>query len=635
MGTGSQMPAPPHTARVRGLRRLGSAVPLLLLLAACSTVDEDDGYEELLVRGVSELEADQGVTAVTTFEAALALRPDACEARLGRVLGHTIAFVAQTRIFNRGLFEDRAADSEALSPAAESDLVEKLLVEPLLLPIEAQFAGMTDDGRALLDAECELMVALPVKLDIGTNIALNAWLGPRWSTREGRLLGAVGALLLGADRLFLAHELEIPPLVGLALARRLQSADLTTVLRRIGAVPEASPTFLQWHSAADRAARFGAIPEDWALAARALQTVAATAAGYMADMPAWQGDEVIWVKDIDGSASVTTGDTVVFNIRGRLKIGQEVPQQLRPIEVRILPGVGSGVLDATIDLLGDADRIFSREVTPGTRIKLEAVNALFRTLGQSSPFEDVMEIDPLAWFLGRPTWAAEVRYDLNENCLEPEGPEAICACIPPREIIHPETGEPVTVSVPADITVIGPDGPEDACLREGLRYDNLRYPDPPAPQPLRAFLPYWYNDPLIPDEGTVFGVEGEKSVNMHSSRAIPDYLSYGDFHHFIFGSIQTDDGVRDLRLPPDCVAPPTDDYLGLVTLPYFAWRQPDFSGSVFVNLSILTGGDCPDGSVVDYRIWAPADLYSVNKVVAHYAARYGRLIYDTFTFLRP
>jgi hypothetical protein len=328
---------------------------------------------------------------------------------------------------------------------------------------------------------------------------------------------------------------------------------------------------------------------------------------------------------------------LVIRIEGKLAVGNDGTRGLSGLEFTVGPTVRPDVLDLTTGFLAESARVFAGEATPGTRLKLDSLNGFFEVFGQARPFEDVLEVDPLAFFRGAPTTGEWRRRDLNGNCTAAEGSEAICTCIAARSITHPDTGETVEVRVPTDIVLL-PDGgaitaPTEACLREGLEMVAAAYPDPPAPRPLRTVLPYWFRDPLIPESVDVFGIEGEKSANLLAGISVPPWINYGDFDHFLFGVVSTDVGPVDLRLPADCISPPDEDRFGFVTLPYAAWRDPTFGGAVFVNLSILTGGDCGDGHEPIYRTWAPADLYGVNKVIAHYAARYGRLLYDIFAFL--
>jgi hypothetical protein len=223
-----------------------------------------------------------------------------------------------------------------------------------------------------------------------------------------------------------------------------------------------------------------------------------------------------------------------------------------------------------------------------------------------------------------------VRKDLNSNCEVEEGTSMVCPCKP---------SDPATGRVLSDVIVVENGEPREICLREGFYPVDPTYPDPPNPLPLKVVLPYVYKDPNDPsvDPLPVLGVEGEKSANLLPTFSLPFYLTYGDFYHFLFPTpeivVQGGRKVTNLTLPPDCIEPPKEDNLGLITIPYFAFPDPTFVGGFVVNLSVLTGGECQDSQNPSYRVWNLPDLYSINKVIAHFANRYGNTIYTLFTFL--
>lgn len=609
-------------------------------LGACSapTVDKEAAWRKAMARGVAALEADLSAEAVTAFSTAADLKAASCEPQLGLTLAHTLGLVRQIRDFNALLFQGRAPDPDDLDVQADDGgLIDTLIVAPLLAPALESLGGMASAADRITEEGCELDVRLPVKAAFGSTVNVNLRLGTRWTEREAWLLGAAAGALLGLDHVLLAHDLEVPSLTAFGLLEKLDRRDPVSFARRLGMVPGSAPSFLDWHADPERRALFDDVPEIYARALLALERVAVAAEAYLTSMPEWSEEEILWIRDFDESGNMTTGDTLMLNVEGKIAVGSDGIRGLDGLEFTVGPSVRPDLLDRTIDFLRMSRTVFAGEATPGTRLKLESLNGFFEIFGQARPFEDVLEIDPLSFFRGAPVAARWIRRDLNGNCSDAEGEEAICACIPPRTIEHPETGEPVVVNVPKDVVLL-PDGgavtmPTEACLREQVEPVSASYPDPPAPRALRAMLPYWYRDPWIPESVDVFGIEGEKSLYLLAGISVPPWISYGDFDHFLFGEVETDVGPVDLRLPADCVSPPEEDRFGLVTLPYAAWRDPSFGGAVFVNLSILTGGDCADGHEPSYRVWAPADLYGVNKVIAHYASRYGRLLYDVFAFL--
>lgn len=620
-------------------RHAGLAAAALVCLSCARPVPDDDAaYRAALAAGVAALEADDAPTAVSSFDKAAGLRPQACEPQIGLTLGHMLGLIATIREFNNLLFPGRAPDPESLNVLSDSGgLINTLLLNPLLVPALDSLEGAAAAADRVGDGPCHLDVRLPVKVAFGTTFNLNLRIGERWSALETGLLGGAAGILLSLDQLLLAHDVEVPALTAIGLMEKLDRRDPVSFARRLGMVPGTAKTFLEWHADPDRRALFDEIPAVLARALRTLGRVAGAADRFLTEMPEWTETEVIWVRDFDDSASMTTGDTLVLNIEGKLEVGKDGVRGLNGLEFLVGPTVRPDLLALTTGFLAESSRVFAGEATPGTRLKLDSLNGFFEVFGQSRPFEDVLEIDPLAFFLGAPGSGTWRRRDLNGNCTVADGEEAVCICIPARTITHPETGETVEVRVPTDIVLL-PDGaaitaPTDACLREGLEIVAAAYPDPPTPRPLRAMLPYWFRDPLIPESVDVFGIEGEKSANLLAGISVPPWISYGDFDHFLFGIVATDVGPVDLRLPADCISPPDEDRFGFVTLPYAAWRDPSFGGAAFVNLSILTGGDCGDGHEPLYRVWAPADLYGINKVIAHYAARYGRLLYDVFAFL--
>lgn len=617
---------------------LTCAVALLCLACSPKEVDSDAAYQRAMAAGVAALEIDDAPAAVTAFTRAAGFKPQACEPQVGLTLGHTLGLLATIRDFNDLLFPGRAPDPDSLDVLSDKGgLIDTLLANPLLIPALDALEGMAAAADRVGDAPCSLDVRLPVKVAFGTTVNLNLRIGDRWSGLEAGLLGGAAGILLAVDHLLLAHDVEVPALTALGLMEKLDRRDPVSFARRLGMVPGSAKRFLDWHNNPERRALFGEIPLVLARALRTLGRVADAADSYLTAMPKWTEDEVIWIRDFDDSASMTTGDTLVIRIEGKLAVGSDGTRGLNGLEFNVGPTVRPDVLNLTTSFLAESARVFAGEATPGTRLKLDSLNGFFEVFGQARPFEDVLEVDPLAFFRGAPTTGDWRRRDLNGNCTAAEGAEALCTCIPARSITHPETGEIVEVRVPTDIVLL-PDGaeitaPTEACLREGLEIVGAAYPDPPAPRPLRTVLPYWFRDPLIPESVDVFGIEGEKSANLLAGISVPPWINYGDFDHFLFGVVSTDVGPVDLRLPADCVSPPDEDRFGFITLPYAAWRDPTFGGSVFVNLSILTGGDCGDGHEPTYRTWAPANLYGVNKVIAHYAARYGRLLYDVFAFL--
>lgn len=610
--------------------------PLLVAFAAtvaCTGGRNPTRAEIEIARGIAALEADDYVTAVSAFTAAAAFDNRRCEPPYGLGLARILKSMAILREFNQSLFGEFAADPEDLAPlqaAEDASLVEDLIVSPLLLPLEAALTDFLRHANTAANTPCRLAVHLPLKLAFGSTLNIYLQAGPEWTEREMMLLYSGLSAILALNRMLLAHDLEVPPLTALKLANRIDTRNTVALLRSLGVLFDEAPTFLEFHADAQRRQYFDTITGLVADGLQQLAKIALVARSYMDALSEQTGAEVLTIEDRDGNGYLSPGDNLVLNIHGKIKIGLNTPIDIDSISLRVGGAVQREVVDQAVSFLQLAAQTFAGEVTAGTRLKLSQVNGIFQLFGQDRLFEDVLELDPVAFFRG-PLQATWTRRDSNGNCAEPEGADARCTCAASRVVTDPETGEAAELSVIPDLVDVIDGAPTEVCLRELLEPIAGTYPD--TPQPLRSFLPYWYKDPFLAEDQVILGVEGEVSDNLLPGIYVPPYVAFGDFFHFLFGDVATDQGTINLLLSADCVAPPSDDQLGLVTIPYIAWREPTFNGALFVNLGLLTGGSCQDSQTADYRIWNPPDLYAINKITAHYYARYGRLIYDVFTFL--
>ncbi len=601
-------------------------------LAGCFGDPQPADPTDLIDQGVVALEADQYALAISSFTSAVTVAPQDCRPQVGLALAHLLETVAQYRSFNSLLFGSLAADPDSLDVQADGGLIEKSLVQPLLLPWQASLTSLAAAATAGGDEPCRLTARLPFKVGISDFISVNLRLGPDWTEREMQVLRFLSSFVLSVNQLLLSHDLEIPPLTALKVTNRLDRSDLVSFLRVLGVVPAEAPRFLEWHQDPERKDYFARITTTAGNAFLALEALGRQGLGFLEQLPESTGTELFYLLDVDGDGTMNPGDRLVMNMEGKIQIGRDVPILVGPAEFRIHGTVQPEVLGDATGFLNLAARVFAGELTPGTQLRLESLNGIFMTFGQDRPFEDVLRLDPLAYFRG-PLQATWQRRDLNDNCKTPVGSDVECECLDKRTIEDPETGEQTQISVQPDVLSISDTGPVDVCLREGLEPLDGRYPQPPKPKPLRDVLPYWYIDPFLNEGQPVLGVEGEKSPNVLPNTYLPPFVSLGDFDHFLFGEVRTDVGTIDIHIPNDCISAPSEDKFGLITVPYTAFRDPAFNNSTFVNLSVLTGGDCNDSQSIEYRSWNPADVYAMNKVVAHYASRYGRLIYDVFSFL--
>lgn len=414
-------------------------------LGACSapTVDKEAAWRKAMARGVAALEADLSAEAVTAFSTAADLKAASCEPQLGLTLAHTLGLVRQIRDFNALLFQGRAPDPDDLDVQADDGgLIDTLIVAPLLAPALESLGGMASAADRITEEGCELDVRLPVKAAFGSTVNVNLRLGTRWTEREAWLLGAAAGALLGLDHVLLAHDLEVPSLTAFGLLEKLDRRDPVSFARRLGMVPGSAPSFLDWHADPERRALFDDVPEIYARALLALERVAVAAEAYLTSMPEWSEEEILWIRDFDESGNMTTGDTLMLNVEGKIAVGSDGIRGLDGLEFTVGPSVRPDLLDRTIDFLRMSRTVFAGEATPGTRLKLESLNGFFEIFGQARPFEDVLEIDPLSFFRGAPVAARWIRRDLNGNCSDAEGEEAICACIPRERSSTPRRASP-------------------------------------------------------------------------------------------------------------------------------------------------------------------------------------------------
>lgn len=603
-------------------------LPCTLLVAACLRREPlDQAYWEHLQQAIKHLEGDRPEEALSSFAEALKIYPDACPPKLGKVLAYLLIFNRQTREFNHMLFGDRAPDPKMLETLAEG-IVEQLLIRGLLKPSAEILSQLRESAEALGESQCSLEVSLPLRYSIGAFLNFSARLGPVWTTYEGRLLHVLARALLALDRLLLSHDLEVPAVAAVKLLQYFDRSNIVGVMRSFGIVVSASPTFLNWHPDPQRKALFFTLPTLISGAIEELLRIAQLVTTQFQNLTLTNDREVFWIRDMDGSKTLSLGDRLVFNITGKVQVNRDPPIHISPIEFNIHPDVRPETISLATETLRKARDLLEDRLPPGTRLKITDLNRVLVVFSLSNAFEDVLEVDPRVWFKGPLRSQGWQRRDLNGNCSDPEGSEQICSCIPPD----------TTGRVLPDIITVTDTGPQELCLREGFFPLNPTYPNPADPVPLRRVLPYAYRDPFDPraNPPEVLAVEGEKSLNLLPSLTVPYYLTYGDFDHFLFNAITTTEGeVVDLRIPRDCIEPPPQDELGLITLPYIAFRDPTFSGSIVVNLSVLTGGECADSQNPRYRVWDFPDRYSINKVIAHYGNRYGIAIYKLLSFLLP
>jgi len=618
----------------KGIRKETLVSPVLLSLfvlltpSSCSNrKDLDAGYREALSLGVSFLEKDDPESALSAFDRALALKPNACPPKLGKELAYLLQFNRTTREFNRSIFGDRAPNPENLEPLSDG-FVEEIIVRKLLEPLREILENLLASAESYGNDTCSLEVSLPLRYSIGTFLNFSARLGPHWTTHEGRLLDVLARALLALDHLLLSHNLEVPPVSAVQLLQTFDRSNIVGALRSFGVVVASSPAFLDWNPDPQRKALFFTIPALISGAVDQLLKIATLIQGEFSHLTFTNDREVFWVRDMDGSGTLSLGDRLVFNITGKVQVGRDPPITIQPIEFNIHPDVRPETISGAIEALQRSRDLLEGNLPPGTRIKIIDLNRVLMVFSLSNAFEDVLEVDPLVWFSGSMTATSWIRRDLNSNCAEPEGEAMICSCIPSSS----------DTRVLPDIIITTEAGPEELCLREGYFPVNPTYPSPPNPLPLRTILPYTYKDPFDPKANPlpVLGVEGEKSLNLLPSFYVPYYLTYGDFDHFLFDAVTTTEKeIVHLRIPRDCIEPPREDELGLITIPYFAFRDPTFNRSILVNLSVLTGGECEDSQTPKYRVWDLPDRFSINKVIAHYGNRYGSAIYQLFRFLLP
>lgn len=143
-----------------------------------------------------------------------------------------------------------------------------------------------------------------------------------------------------------------------------------------------------------------------------------------------------------------------------------------------------------------------------------------------------------------------------------------------------------------------------------------------ARKPLRDYMPWWYYDN---EHGNyVFAIEGEVALEYFTyAEYRRNYLQAGDSMHFLT--------LEDLEIPRDCIEPVGKAIIGFVIIPYIGFKDPSFSGSVLTHISEDFTG-CPyDGQTKGFN---PADLYSINKVIAIMVARYGGIIPILDAFLK-
>ncbi len=124
-----------------------------------------------------------------------------------------------------------------------------------------------------------------------------------------------------------------------------------------------------------------------------------------------------------------------------------------------------------------------------------------------------------------------------------------------------------------------------------------------GPKPLRDYLPIWYDDDGSPDTPKEFLVEGESLY--YSSAHVAGY----DWSHFP-DAVQFKGQAVATKIAADGIGPDMGPVFD-ETIFYIGFQDPTFNGMLFLDLSQLPY--LPEADVLGF---APADLYSLNKLLA-------------------
>lgn len=583
---------------------------LFLILTAVACTEPVPPADRTPIRtGISFLEENKPYEAMAEFEKFLRAVPDDCEARYGAVLASSQMLIHDLHLFNKSIFSfavPEFSEYEELEPgtslvkqAASGGLVEKFLVQGLLIPVHDHLAQLSHYADPVTGQSCTLKVALPWRLIVGRDRKYDILLEKVWGQAEVRLFNMIAWSARALVEITFSQQLEVPPLKLLEVYAKLGDRDLLGILRSLGALPAGVSDFLEFSPDPERRALFTQAEESFAKSFDNGAGLTQLARNEMVALSLDDRQRLISLLDTDSSGTMSPGDRFILNLGGVYLRAGELPYEIRPLELRVSEyldprpltatepesGYGFRTLDKTLRFIRHTNAILRLAQPVGSRIRIEELNGMFQAFGFNRPFEDVLEWDPNTFFRGRP---------LNEKVARawPEG---------------------VTEGIKTLYIVSG-----------------SAYPDPPAPKPIRTFLP-WYYEPYW--GGWEFAIEGEKSY-YYQTRYLAPWLIFGDFGHFFFDSIPATDTANEggrevtgLKIPPDCISPPGDDTLGLLTVPYVALRDPTLNGSLVVNPEIISGGDCSDDTD-EYVLWNPATHYSFNKILAHFVARFGLNVVD-------
>ena len=600
-----------------------SVLGFALALTACGT-ELDPALLDSIEQGRLALEANHPADAKAHFDAYLEVDPLSCGARYGGFLAAVQQMVQHVHAFNKGIFDVQAeefAEYEDLEPstslssqspafeplAADRDIVGMLLVQGLLQPLYDDLNAARAYAEPITNSDCSFEVDLPIRFILGTGYRFDLTLGRNFGPTELSFLLLSLETLQGGNQMLLGLNLELNAVSILRAYNRMKDKPLVGALRALAPLAQENPEFMNFNPDPERARLFADAEQRFAFGIDNGLVVARTARAQLDELTLVNPQSVIHISDSDESGTMTPGDKVVLNFRGSYKRLQNTPKEFEDIRLDIsafldprplypdqptsAPGIR--LLDSTIEFLADTAHIYRLERPVGSRIKLEKLNGLAQAFGQRRILEDVLEWDPNAFFRG------PIHNPVSSRAYPPGVTEGL-----------------------QSLLIVGGEG----------------YPEPPQPKPLREMLPWWYRPAHAPDE-YYFAVEGEKSFYYVSESRLPAYLSYGDFDHFLFDAIDEGDargqggaGVADLHIARDCLEPPDDDALGINTTVYAAMRDPTLGSSLYGNIDILSGGECPDDT--DYNVvWNPVTHYTFNKILAHLSLRLARYLIDLSTLL--
>lgn len=589
-------------------QRLLIALLLLIpVLGSCGNVNSINP-RALVQSGIDAVENNDPDTALEKLDAFLKINPLDCEARYVATLASTQLVVRDLHLFNKGIFNVNVREfeeyedlvPEARLTALAKSLVEQFLIDGLLIPVLEHAEMMIGYAAPVTQNGCTTKLSLPWRLNIGRNDSFDLLLEKIWGSAELRVLTGVAYVLKAFSEILISLNLNVPVLTLADIYGEMDRRDLFGMVRAMGRIPARDPEFMNWHPDSERASLFVEAENSFARSFDLGASLAQFARGQLAELSITNQKNILSVLDTDSSLTLSPGDRLILNLGGTHTKAGEAPDPIYPEEFRISEyldprplsatepesGFGFKVLDRTIEYLHSTASLLRLEKPIGTRMKIEDLNGLFKAFGFNRPFEDVAEWDPNAFFRGRPA-------DETATHAWPEGVTA---------------------------------GPKTQYIVSGSSY-----PNPPAPATIRSMLPWYYYDFRTGD--WEFAIEGEKSQYAEISY-MPLWLTFGDFDHFFFDIIPSTDTslqgggeVSGLHLLADCVRPPDNDILGLVTVPYVALRDPTLGGSLVLNINILSGGDCADDTP-DNTVWNPASHYTLSKVVAHFVARFGLNVID-------